>query len=201
MLEDAYEQSERLLNLVEAQLIIAKLEAGGFQPTPTPVSLKETASQVQRVLSNRYGERVNAVKFQFPDGVSDAHCEPTHLEQALTNLIGNALEHAWATRILVTARHQDDWLEISVKDNGRGLPSDRVETLFSRSPAGQHRARGGLGLGLYLCRLIVERSFGGRVWLEQTGSKGSMFKFTVPAIVASARTSAADPAESEEPQD
>jgi len=181
LLEDAYEQSERLLNLVEAQLIIAKLEAGGFQPTLLPVSLKETARQVERVLSNRYGERVNAVKFQFHAGVIDAYCEPVHLEQALTNLIGNALEHAWATRIVVTTRQQGDWLEISVKDNGRGLPSDRVETLFRRSPAGQHRARGGLGLGLYLCRLIVERSFGGRLWLEQTGPKGSMFKLTVPA--------------------
>jgi signal transduction histidine kinase len=56
--------------------------------------------------------------------------------------------------------------------------------LFSRSPAGQHRNRGGLGLGLYLCRLIVERSFEGRVWLDQTGPKGSTFKFTVPAAVA-----------------
>jgi two-component system phosphate regulon sensor histidine kinase PhoR len=183
VLEDAYEQSERLLNLVEAQLIIAKLEAGGFQPTPVPVSLKETGGQVERVLSNRYGERVSAVRFRFPARLADACCEPVHLEQALTNLIGNALEHAWATRIVVTARDQDGWLEVSVQDNGRGLPSDRVESLFRRAPAGQHRARGGLGLGLYLCRLIVERSFSGRVWLEQTGAKGSLFKFTVPAVV------------------
>ncbi|MDQ6898132.1 MAG: GAF domain-containing protein [Candidatus Dormibacteraeota bacterium] len=200
VLEDAYEQSERLLNLVEAQLIIAKLEAGGFQPTALPVSLKETAMQVERVLSNRYGERVNAVKFQFPAKVAEACCEPVHLEQALTNLIGNALEHAWATGIVVTAHDRGDWLEVSVKDNGRGLPPDRVKTLFRRSPAGQHRARGGLGLGLYLCRLIVERSFGGRLWLEQTGSKGSIFKFTVPAVVIGARASSAGRAEPEERQ-
>jgi signal transduction histidine kinase len=112
-----------------------------------------------------------------------AHCEASHLEQAMTNLIGNALEHSWATRIVVNARLGDGRLEISVKDNGRGLPADRVDSLFSRSPAGKHRARGGLGLGLYLCRLIVERSFGGRVWVEQTGPKGTAFKFTVPATV------------------
>jgi signal transduction histidine kinase len=200
VLEDAYEQSERLLNLVEAQLIIAKLEAGGFQPTPVPVSLEETARQVERVLLNRYGDRVNAVKFQFPAQVADACCEAVHLEQALTNLIGNALEHAWATSITVTASDQGEWLEISVRDDGRGLPADRVETLFRRSPAGQHRARGGLGLGLYLCRLIVERSFAGRIWLEETGSQGSLFKFTVPAMAAAAPPSAGGQARRGKPQ-
>jgi PAS domain S-box-containing protein len=187
VLEDAYEQSDRLLNLVEAQLIIAKLEAGAFRPTPASVSLKETAAQVQRVLNSRYGDRVEAVRFQFSAEAPDAYCEPTHLEQALTNLIGNSLEHSWATRIVVTASAQDGWLKVSVQDNGRGLPPDRVATLFSRSPAGQHRNRGGLGLGLYLCRLIVERSFEGRVWLDQTGPKGSTFKFTVRAA-START-------------
>lgn len=181
LLEDAYEQSERLLNLVEAQLIISKLEAGGFEPRPVPVLLPEVATQVQRVLGNRYGSRVEAVEFRLPD-LPPASCEPTHLEQALTNLIGNALEHAWAEQILVTARHRGEWFEVTVEDNGRGLPQERVAALFSRSPAGQHRARGGLGLGLYLCRLIVERSFGGRVWLERTSSTGSVFKFTVPAL-------------------
>jgi len=200
VLEDAYEQSERLLNLVEGQLTIAKLEAGGFQPSPLPVALQETAAHVQRVLSSRYGARVDAVKFQFRTTQPKAYCEPSHLEQALTNLIGNALEHSWATRIVVNARSEDRRLEISVKDNGRGLPADRVDSLFSRSPAGKHRARGGLGLGLYLCWLIVERSFGGRVWLEQTGPKGTTFKFTVPAVVVDPTVTAV-PAKSEDPGD
>jgi PAS domain S-box-containing protein len=201
LLEDAYEQSERLLNLVEAQLIIAKLEAGGFQPNRLPVSLRDTAAQVERVLRNRYGDRVEAVEFNLPAGVPEVCCEPTHLEQALTNLIGNALEHAWATRIVVTARRLDDWVEVSIKDNGRGLPADRVRMLFSRSPAGQSRARAGLGLGLYLCRLIVERSFGGRVWLEKTGPRGSTFKFTVPATTTAAQPAGREPAHSEERRD
>jgi signal transduction histidine kinase len=152
------------------------------------------------VLSNRYGERVGAVEFHFP-AVPDARCEPTHLEQALTNLIGNALEHAWATKILVTARRQGDWLEVSIKDNGRGLPPDRVSALFSRSAAGQSRARGGLGLGLYLCRLIVERSFGGRVWLDKTGPRGSTFKFTVPASISTAGSAPVEQADSDKRRD
>jgi signal transduction histidine kinase len=154
---------------------------------------------VQRVLNSRYGDRVEAVRFQFSAEIPDAYCEPTHLEQALTNLIGNSLEHSWATRIVVTASAQDGWLKVSVQDNGRGLPPDRVDTLFSRSPAGQHRNRGGLGLGLYLCRLIVERSFEGRVWLDQTGPKGSTFKFTVRAAPATRTVTTGEQAKSNEP--
>jgi signal transduction histidine kinase len=69
-----------------------------------------------------------------------------------------------------------------VLDNGPGLPADRLERLFERGAfAGGHRAHGGLGLGLYLCRLIVERSFGGRIWLERSGPEGTLIRFTVPA--------------------
>jgi signal transduction histidine kinase len=58
------------------------------------------------------------------------------------------------------------------------------DTLFAKAGlAGQNRARGGLGLGLYLCRLVVERSFGGRIWLSHTGPSGTAFKFTIPAAV------------------
>jgi signal transduction histidine kinase len=57
-----------------------------------------------------------------------------------------------------------------------------VATLFEKThPAGRNRSRGGLGLGLYLCRLVVERSFGGRISLQRTGRMGTTFKFTVPA--------------------
>jgi len=72
-----------------------------------------------------------------------------------------------------------------VADDGAGLPPDRVTSLFAKTGlAGQNRSRGGLGLGLYLCRLVVERSFGGRIWLETTGPAGTTFKFTVPAVAA-----------------
>jgi signal transduction histidine kinase len=50
-------------------------------------------------------------------------------------------------------------------------------------PAGRSRSQGGLGLGLYLCRLVVERSFGGRIWVASSDRKGTTFKFTVPARV------------------
>src|SRR5581483_11029851 len=109
-----------------------------------------------------------------------AFCEPTHLEQVLSNLVGNALEYTTAP-IHVSARvDEGGWLEVTVADEGQGLPPERVESVFRKTaPAGQNRARGGLGLGLYFCRLVVARSFGGRIWLAEPGRGGTTFKFTV----------------------
>jgi len=187
LLEEAYEMSDRLLNLVEGQLIIAKLETRHFEPNPAAVSLGTAMEQVMAVLRHRYGDRTAMVDLKLRADLPPAHCEPTHLNQVLTNLVGNALEYTRAT-VQVSARTRAGWLEVTVSDDGQGLPAERVASLFDKAgPAGQNRARGGLGLGLYLCRLVVERSFGGRIWLEQTGSSGTVFKFTVPAAAAPAR--------------
>ncbi|TMF88977.1 MAG: GAF domain-containing protein [Chloroflexi bacterium] len=191
LLVEAYEMSDRLLNLVEGQLIIAKLETRQFEPNPAQVQLAQAVEHVMAVLQHRYGDRIERVSVRLPRTLPAAFCEPTHLDQVLTNLVGNALEYTGAP-IHVSARAHGEWLEVTVSDEGPGLPVERVESLFRKTaPAGQNRARGGLGLGLYLCRLVVERSFGGRIWLAGTGGGGTTFKFTVPASGVAAQRRAA----------
>jgi signal transduction histidine kinase len=181
LLEEAYQQSDRLLGLVECQLIIAKLETGRFEPSPAPVALAHALDQVAAVLRSRYGTRVEIMEVRLGPRAT-ALCEPSHLDQVLTNLIGNSLEYPRASRIAIGAVPQEGWLEVTVEDDGAGLPPEVAERLFAKpGPAGRGRSRGGLGLGLYLCRLVVERSFGGRIWLARTGPDGTSFKFTVPA--------------------
>jgi signal transduction histidine kinase len=75
---------------------------------------------------------------------------------------------------------------VTVADHGPGLAAGSLEGLFEKTgPAGRNRSQGGLGLGLYLCRLVVERSFGGRIWVASSDRGGTTFKFTVPAIAVS----------------
>jgi PAS domain S-box-containing protein len=182
---EAYEQSERLLSLVENQLIIARLEGHRFEPNRAPTPLDRAVEQVLTVLRSRYGQRVDVVDVRLSPDLPDADCEPTHLYQVLSNLIGNALEYTRARHVRVSGTAAGAWVEVTVTDDGPGLPPDRVEGLFAKTGlAGQNRARGGLGLGLYLCRLVVERSFGGHISLESTGPAGTTFKFTVPALAA-----------------
>jgi signal transduction histidine kinase len=184
LLQEAYESSDRLLSLVESQLIIAKLETKHFEASPEPVDLASALSGVLNVLTHRYADRTAAVKVNLPDELPQAFCEPAHLGQVLTNLIGNALEYT-SRRVEVEARQvQRGWLEITVADNGPGLPAATLNTVFEKTgPAGRSRSQGGLGLGLYLCRLVVERSFGGRIWVAASDRRGTTFRFTVPARI------------------
>ncbi len=183
LLQEAYESSDRLLSLVESQLIIAKLETKHFEPNPEPIELRPTVDGVLSVLAHRYADRIGAVEVRLHEGLPRAYCEPTHLMQVLTNLIGNGLEYT-TSAVKVRARAIDaGWLEITVADSGRGLPPGSLADLFEKTgPAGRNRSQGGLGLGLYLCRLVVERSFGGRIWVASSSRDGTTFKFTVPAF-------------------
>ena len=183
LLQEAYESSDRLLSLVESQLIIAKLETKHFEPNPEPIELKPAMDGVISVLAHRYADRIEAVDVKLHEGLPRAYCEPTHLQQVLTNLIGNALEYTLG-QVKVKARTIDSgWLEITVADGGPGLPPGSLQDLFEKTgPAGRNRSQGGLGLGLYLCRLVVERSFGGRIWVASSNREGTTFRFTVPAF-------------------
>ncbi len=184
LLQEAYESSDRLLSLVESQLIIAKLETRHFEPNPEPVDLASALNSVIGVLNHRYAERTAAVQINLPEGLPPAFCEPAHLAQVLTNLIGNALEYTSAPVQVEARQVQRGWLEITVSDNGQGLPGATLETVFEKTgPAGRSRSQGGLGLGLYLCRLVVERSFGGRIWVAASDRRGTTFRFTVPARI------------------
>src|SRR6266705_4810 len=184
LLQEAYESSDRLLSLVESQLIIAKLETRHLEPTPGLVDLTSALSGVIAVLNHRYAKRTTAVQINLLPGLPPAFCEPAHLGQVLTNLIGNALEYTTGPVQVEARQVQRLWLEVTVADHGTGLPPGTLETVFEKTgPAGRSRSQGGLGLGLYLCRLVVERSFGGRVWVAASDKRGTTFRFTVPARI------------------
>jgi two-component system sensor histidine kinase KdpD len=147
------------------------------------------------VLRHRYPERSSAVEVRLSEDLPPASCELTHLAQVLTNLIGNALEYT-AKSVLVEARAAPrGWLEITVTDHGQGLPPGSLDRVFEKTgQAGRNRSQGGLGLGLYLCRLVVERSFGGRIWVASSNRNGTTFKFIVPAVDTSIQSRARESA-------
>ena len=176
LLGEAYEMSVRLLALVEAQLLIAKLELGGFEPSPEAVDLGALVHDAIAVLEHRY-EGASSVKVDLPAELPPAWCETVHLQQVLTNLVGNAFEHG-RPPVRVRARARARFIEVSVTDAGPGPTAEVAAELFEKRGR-RTRSRGGLGLGLYLCRLVVERSFGGRIWVQRL-ARGNAFKFTVP---------------------
>jgi len=106
-----------------------------------------------------------------------------HAQQILQNLIGNALKYRGADppRVHVAARRQDQTWIFSVQDNGIGIAPEYREYVFGLfKRLGSTREHAGTGIGLAICKKLVER-YGGRIWVESEEGKGSTFFFSVPA--------------------
>jgi two-component system sensor histidine kinase KdpD len=107
--------------------------------------------------------------------------EPDLIERVFTSLIGNVVKHTPAgTHMTVSARVAGDAIEVSVEDDGPGLPEGREEEVFETFARGEKQApRRGAGLGLAICRAIVE-AHGGTIRTERREEKGARFVFTLP---------------------
>ena len=112
--------------------------------------------------------------------------DPDRIIQTLDNLIGNAVKFSPAgATVRLSAERRDDMIVFEVRDQGRGIPANMLEAIFERFEqveASDSREKGGAGLGLAICRSIVER-LGGRIWAESTLGSGSSFFVALPAFV------------------
>lgn len=135
----------------------------------------ETAERF-RLDAERLGVRLTAA---VPDGPLGGRFDPGRLLQVLANLVGNALKFADpGGHVAIGLSPDEGALCFTVRDDGCGIPADRLDAIFERFS--QARAdRRGLGLGLYIARSIVE-AHGGRLGVDSTPGEGSTFHFTVP---------------------
>lgn len=118
---------------------------------------------------------------RIPHNLPAVSANPEHLEQILMNLLSNACKFSPAeSKITMQARKNVDEILISVVDQGRGIAPEDRSRLFQRFAQTKHLpSPGGVGLGLYITRLLVE-AHGGRIWIESKLGHGSSFNFTLP---------------------
>jgi light-regulated signal transduction histidine kinase (bacteriophytochrome) len=110
------------------------------------------------------------------------HCDSIQISQLLQNLIANGLKFRSTDhpRVIVTAERQDDQWIFAVRDNGIGIDPKHAERIFEVfSRLDDSREYPGTGIGLAICRKIVERH-GGRIWVESEPGAGATFSFTLP---------------------
>ena len=108
---------------------------------------------------------------------------PVHARQLFQNLIGNALKYSSerVPEIHISARRERELWTISVHDNGIGIDGEHTERIFGMFKRLHPVSRySGTGMGLAICKKIVER-YGGRIWVESQPGKGSTFSFSLPA--------------------
>src|SRR6185436_17349233 len=114
-----------------------------------------------------------------------AEADPDKLRQVLANLLDNAVKYSpEGGTVTVAARRQDDHVEVTVSDEGVGIPEAEQERIFRKfyraDGSGPRAGQGGTGLGLFIVRGLVT-AMGGRIWVRSREGEGSRFTFELPA--------------------
>jgi PAS domain S-box-containing protein len=120
------------------------------------------------------------IDLAFPPALPAVSADHDRLERIAINLLSNALKYsAPGTPINVSAEHRDATVVISVTDQGQGIMPEELPKLFQRFYRAANRKAEGIGLGLYITRLLVE-AHGGRIWVDSQPGQGSTFAFSLP---------------------
>ena len=176
--------AQRMNAMIQDLVDAARLESGQLRLNLQPVELGPFIADLLRRLAAVM--EVGRVRMEVPEGLPPALADPARLERVVTNLLSNALKYSWpGSEVTVSVRQRDSELITSVSDRGPGIAPEDLPKLFQRYArlgAGAARA-GGLGLGLYITRKLVE-AHGGRIWAESQPGVGSTFSFTLPAAPA-----------------
>jgi len=175
-------QIKRLLDDI---LDTTRIETGKLSFHPLPSSLDESVRDALSQCTKRARERRIEVRSSIDPRAEQAWFDPQRVQQVLTNLVDNAIKYSpvGGTVELIVAEDPADarYVLVQVRDRGRGIPADRIERIFERlyqASEDDATIRGGLGLGLYLCRELV-RLHGGTIRVESEHGKGSTFTFTL----------------------
>lgn len=179
---DIYDDSMWLINLVENLLSVTRLEENRLNLHVSSELLSDVIEEALKHINRRKVEYEITVKQE--DEFLMAKMDAKLIVQVMVNLIDNAIKYCPpGTHIQVETCKKDGFAEISVSDNGIGIPDDQKEKIFDMFFSGANKivdSRRSLGLGLSLCKSIVT-AHGGTIQVSDNHPKGTVFKFTLPA--------------------
>lgn len=184
---DARASAERLIGLVNDLLAVTHLEGGRLALHPQPVDLADVTTNVINDLAPQIHEKQQHVSVPAALAAPAVHGDPKMVREVVLNLLSNAIKYTpQGGSITVSMKARDGMVEWAVHDTGIGISTEAQAHLFEKFYRVQNATvmnTEGTGLGLYIVRLVLERS-GGRVWCESEEGRGSTFIFTLPAAKA-----------------
>ncbi len=170
-------QVEKLTRLVGELSDINRAEGGTLTIAKEPIDLHALVRTCRAELIRTDRTALVSVKGRVRPQVC---ADPARLEQVLQNLLENAHKYAPASKIVIRLSEGEREARICVRDQGPGIPSELHEKIFERFyRAPDAQTQSGMGVGLFLCRRIIE-AHGGRIWVESAPGAGSMFCISIP---------------------
>jgi PAS domain S-box-containing protein len=172
---------DRMMGLISELLDVSRIETNRLQIHPQPIRWLEFLER--RANAFRVQNPARSIRFDANDEETTVYADPDRMRQVVDNLLSNAVKYSpEGTEIEVRARVEDGQMLTTVSDRGIGIPRDEIPQLFERF----HRARnvssryyGGLGLGLYIAKAIIE-AHDGAIGVESEEGKGSRFTIKLP---------------------
>jgi len=177
--------TERLISLINDILDFSKLESSKLSLNVESMSVERVLNEVVENIRNLAGQKEVAIDLKVDPSAGQIEGDPMRVGQVATNLIGNAIKFSpEKSRIEVFASGDESKVTVSVKDYGRGIAPRDINRLFQRFAqldSSTTRKAGGTGLGLVICKGIVEQH-GGSIWVESQLNEGSTFSFSMPRV-------------------
>ncbi len=159
---------------------MSQIEAGALRIVQTPTQLRQLIREVVDEMRMRTESHYFVV--DMPPEMPQVNADSRRIRQVLTNLIGNAIKYTKRGQITVSCEMENDFLIVSVSDQGEGIPPEFLDKIFERFfqiDGASTRRVGGSGLGLSISRGIIQ-AHGGRMWVESVQGQGSTFRFSLP---------------------
>ena len=176
------EQADHMHGLVADLLDVARIETGTLPVAPEPAEVAALVDRARSAFISAGGR--NNLSIDIQPGLPLVMADRLRIVQVLGNLLSNAARHSPESSVIrVSAVREDVHVAFSVSDVGRGIPSERLPHLFRKFSRIDAENQGGdTGLGLAICKGLVE-AHGGRIWAESDGlGLGARFSFTLPTV-------------------
>jgi PAS domain S-box-containing protein len=176
----------RMERLVTDLLDVARIESGTFAIRQERVDTSTLLHEAVELCESQALAMHVALAAEVGDDVKPMRADRDRLLQVLSNLLGNALKFSNAGgKVVVRATNADGAVQLSVKDSGRGIPTADLPHVFERFWQADRATRNGAGLGLAICKGIVE-AHGGRIWAASTVGRGTTLYFEIPEYLPAA---------------
>ncbi|HBM45452.1 MAG: PAS domain S-box domain-containing protein [Parcubacteria group bacterium GW2011_GWF2_38_76] len=184
-IEDMVKGTKDMNYLVEFLLKITRAETGKTTLTLVPVDLRDVVETEIEVLGSELDPKNQTVEIvQDPTPFPFVFLDKEMIKQVILNLLSNASRYSPNDSVIkVSMIMKDEYVEISVKDDGIGIPKEAQDKIFSRFYRADNAMAmvSGTGLGLALTKALVE-VWGGKIWFESEENKGTTFYFTMPIV-------------------